>query len=439
MGPRRSVRREFINTFSKLEFRWTFTLATLVDQLTYAYPGGSNRLSSVTDAIAPTSETWDAETGSLTYDANGNLLTAPGPYAITATTYDAWNRRLSLTRAGTTSTYRYAAGGQRLAKQVGGGSAEVYITDGPTTLAVFTVPASGTPSAWHFNLLAGDRIVGRQPSVGSRLYYHRDRLNSTRAVVTGTTVVESRDYDPWGVELAGRTLGSGTKEGFTGQERDAESGLDAFWARAYLPVLGRWGSADPLRDSFPEWNPYNYVRNDPVTFDDPVGLCPVCVIAYAAFELGATAYDLYDLAKTALRANRGEASSAEVAVTAAGVAIGVWGAGGGYGKASREAIEAGLRGATNVAEQVAYRTLSDGLGAGKGVVIAGAGAKDAFRGAANYAAKNGGDAADYVKKSTVQSVTTANGTKTHQIHWVENIRTGRIYDSQLTTQATTPR
>ena len=188
----------------------------------------------------------------------------------------------------------YAAGGQRLAKQVGAGAAEVYITDGPTTLAVFTVPASGTPSAWHFNLLAGDRIVGRQPSVGSRLYYHRDRLNSTRAVVTGTTVVESRDYDPWGVELAGRTLGSGTKEGFTGQERDAESGLDAFWARAYGAAFARWASVDPLRDSFPEWSPYGYVENDPLLNRDPLGLCPLC-LAYAVFEAGSAVYDAYQV------------------------------------------------------------------------------------------------------------------------------------------------
>jgi RHS repeat-associated protein len=139
----------------------------------------------------------------------------------------------------------------------------------------FTVPASGTPSAWHFNLLAGDRVIGRQPSVSSRLYYHRDLLNSTRAVVSGTTVVESRDYDPWGVELAGRTLGSGTKEGFTGQERNAESGVDALWARGYLSALGRWGGVDPARDSFPTWTPYNYVENNPLSRTDPLGLCSV--------------------------------------------------------------------------------------------------------------------------------------------------------------------
>ena len=35
------------------------------------------------------------------------------------------------------------------------------------------------------------RVIGRQPSVGSVRYYHTDLLGSTRAVVQGTTVLES--------------------------------------------------------------------------------------------------------------------------------------------------------------------------------------------------------------------------------------------------------
>ena len=52
---------------------------TLIDNLTYTYPSSNNRLSSVTDAVGTTAETWDAETGSFTYDANGNVKTAPAP------------------------------------------------------------------------------------------------------------------------------------------------------------------------------------------------------------------------------------------------------------------------------------------------------------------------------------------------------------------------
>ncbi len=34
-----------------------------------------------------TAEPWDAEAGSFTYDANGNQLTAPAPYSLTASTH----------------------------------------------------------------------------------------------------------------------------------------------------------------------------------------------------------------------------------------------------------------------------------------------------------------------------------------------------------------
>jgi RHS repeat-associated protein len=96
-------------------------------------------------------------------------------------------------------------------------------------------------------------------------------LGSTRAVVEGTTVVESYDFEPWGLLMPWRTLGSGTKEGFTGKEQDAETGLDYFGARYYLPALGRWTAVDPLAEKHPEWSPYNYVLNNPLVLIDPDG------------------------------------------------------------------------------------------------------------------------------------------------------------------------
>jgi RHS repeat-associated protein len=103
--------------------------------------------------------------------------------------------------------------------------------------------------------------VGRRPAAGGRRYYHTDLLGSTRTVTYSLNVVkEAYDYDPWGVLMPGRTLGSGTKEGFTGKERDAETGLDYFGFRYYMPAVGRWTSVDPPADQFPEWSPYNYVE-----------------------------------------------------------------------------------------------------------------------------------------------------------------------------------
>jgi RHS repeat-associated protein len=244
----------------------------LVDSLVYTYLAGTNRLGSVTDLAGSTSGvSWDAESGSFSYDANGNLKTAPAPYSITAATYDHNNLPLSLTSGGTTTSYRYNHAGQRIAKQVLGGDTEFYLLDGATTLGVFRVNSAGSVVSHHFNVLAGNRVVGRQLASGARRYYHTDLLGSTRAVVEGATVVESYDYDPWGLLLAGRTLGSGTKEGFTSKERDAESGLDYFGARYYTPALGRWTSGDPLADLYPAWSPYTFVLNRPNDTIDPDG------------------------------------------------------------------------------------------------------------------------------------------------------------------------
>jgi RHS repeat-associated protein len=221
----------------------------LIDNLTYTIASASNRLTQVTDAISGNAETWDAKSGSFTYDANGNLKTSPAPYSITAASYDHRNLPLSLTSKGAVTSYRYDHAGQRITKQTGSGNTEVYLLDGASTLAVYTVNSGGSVVSSYFNVLSGDRVVGRQPSSGARKYYHTDLLGSTRAVVEGTgAVVESYDYDPWGVLLPGRTLGTGTKEGFTGKERDAESGLDYFGARHYMAALGRWSSVDPLAE-----------------------------------------------------------------------------------------------------------------------------------------------------------------------------------------------
>jgi RHS repeat-associated protein len=93
----------------------------------------------------------------------------------------------------------------------------------------------------------------------------------TRAVVEGATVVESYDFDPWGLLLPGRTLAGPTKEGFTGKEQDGETGLDYFGARYYMPALARWTAVDPLAARYAPWSPYNYVLNGPVAAIDPDG------------------------------------------------------------------------------------------------------------------------------------------------------------------------
>lgn len=65
--------------------------------------------------------------------------------------------------------------------------------------------------------------------------------------------------------------------GFTGKERDAETGMDYFGARYFSGAQGRFTSPDPLLssgrpDNPQSWNRYAYVLNNPLRYTDPSGL-----------------------------------------------------------------------------------------------------------------------------------------------------------------------
>src|SRR5690606_2499895 len=104
---------------------------------------------------------------------------------------------------------------------------------------------------------------------------------SVRAVVDSYDgrVVEARDYYPFGLQMPGRVYvehWAETREGYTGHELDAETGMYYAGARYYMPALGRWTSVDPLADEFPSWSPYNYVMNNPLSLVDPTGKAAEC-------------------------------------------------------------------------------------------------------------------------------------------------------------------
>jgi len=105
------------------------------------------------------------------------------------------------------------------------------------------------------------------------VYYLKDHLGSVRATVDENGQLVSRDdYDPWGLQLAGRSwaVATGLPNKFTGKERDDDFGLnwDYFGARYYDPEIARWLAVDPLEEKYPTLNPYNYTANNPLAFID---------------------------------------------------------------------------------------------------------------------------------------------------------------------------
>jgi RHS repeat-associated protein len=104
----------------------------------------------------------------------------------------------------------------------------------------------------------------------------RDYLGTIRLITDASTnVITRHDYLPFGDEIPAGSAGRGSQFGagadninekFTGQYRDAETGLDYFGARYYALAIGRFLSSDPaslaaVDPSDPQtWNQYAYVR-----------------------------------------------------------------------------------------------------------------------------------------------------------------------------------
>ncbi|MGB7068229.1 MAG: RHS repeat-associated core domain-containing protein, partial [Pyrinomonadaceae bacterium] len=149
-----------------------------------------------------------------------------------------------------------------------------------TETTIFVYNASGQLVAEYSTALAQTQQVS---------YLTNDHLGSPRVTTNEDGVVTGRkDYSAFGEESftaqrtssLGYTGGGELRKGYTGYEKDEESGLDFAQARYYSSTHGRYTSVDPLTASASIRNPqtfnrYSYVLNSPYKFTDPLGLIPV--------------------------------------------------------------------------------------------------------------------------------------------------------------------
>jgi RHS repeat-associated protein len=186
---------------------------------------------------------------SYTYDANGNMMHAPGK----TLTYNYDNMPVSIGSA----TFVYDFSGQRVKK-----NSTIYIgklyecTGGSCTKYIF----------------AGSNRIAYK--VGSATYYyHTDHLGSSSVITNASgTKVNELYYYPYGKTKY--ALDSSLTHKFTGQEEDEETGLYYYGARYYDPAIGRFISADsivPSPGNPQNLNRYTYCLNNPVILVDPNG------------------------------------------------------------------------------------------------------------------------------------------------------------------------
>ncbi len=203
-----------------------------------------------------------------TYDAAGNVTVDPDGRTFA---YDAENKQVEVKNlsSATIGTYYFDGDGKRVKK---------------------AVPSSGETTIFVYN--AGGKLVAEYstsvvPVEDAKVQYlTNDNLGTPRINTDANGTITSRsDYMPYGeeiVSLGGRSsaekyVTDDVRQGFTGYERDGETGLEYAQARIYTSKLGRFLSVDPgnissNRLEAQSWNAYSYVINNPLINVDPSGL-----------------------------------------------------------------------------------------------------------------------------------------------------------------------
>jgi len=125
-------------------------------------------------------------------------------------------------------------------------------------------------------------LMIRSNGVDSLFHVYTDHQGSIiRLTNEAGSVVEERNYDPWGRErnpsnwtYALNSEYRRTDRGYTGHEHLPEFGLINMNARLYDPLLGRFLSPDPFVQApglSQSYNRYSYCINNPLIYTDPSG------------------------------------------------------------------------------------------------------------------------------------------------------------------------
>ncbi len=213
-----------------------------------------------------------AATINYSYDANGNISTKSQSGQVTTYRNNAQDRLATLSLQGAppsqASSYDYDASGMRVAKT----------TNGNTTHYRYDQQSLIQETNTLGNLLArydysADRQLAEVRNSNTNYFLH-DALKSPIAQVTSQGAIAMRaQYDAWG--LLRTESGTNTQAfGFTGYQRDRESGLYYAKARYYDPATARFNSEDPEEGKAqtpPSLHRYLYAYANPTVYVDPTG------------------------------------------------------------------------------------------------------------------------------------------------------------------------
>ncbi|MEQ1627965.1 MAG: RHS repeat-associated core domain-containing protein [Nitrospira sp.] len=253
--------------------------ATVIGDLTYTYDAAGNRIKqggafariTIPPALATASYNVNNQqttfgTNTLTYDFNGNLQTVTDAGGTATYSWNARNQLTGISSTGFAASFSYDSFGRRTGKIIQGTTTN-FVYD---RLNPVQEKAGATVTA---NLLTGlgiDEFLTRTDGAGTRGLL-TDALGSTVALGDGTGTIQTQyTYEPFG--YASQTGAANTNSyKYTGREDDG-TGLYYYRARYYHPRLQRFLSEDPIGFESGSFNLFSYVRANPISFTDPLGL-----------------------------------------------------------------------------------------------------------------------------------------------------------------------
>jgi RHS repeat-associated protein len=213
----------------------------------------------------------------FTYDAQGRRVDTldEGDNVLQHVVYNSFDLPKIITTKGVLTSYRYDAFGHKIVETTGA-NRTFYIP------GYYEHRTSAGTESDVFYLHGTDGAIGQAVHTENTLtteYTLIDKQGST-----ATTVDESGSatnhiyYDPFGglVDAAGKpaTLTGDVTHTYTGHEADTPTNLLNAGGRIYDPAQKVFLTPDPAisnpRDG-QAYNPYSYVRNDPVNNTDPTG------------------------------------------------------------------------------------------------------------------------------------------------------------------------
>ncbi|MDD4150609.1 MAG: toxin TcdB middle/N-terminal domain-containing protein, partial [Bacteroidales bacterium] len=226
-------------------------------------------------------------TNVYTYDAHGNMLSMPH---LTSMVWTYRDELMEASNGTVTSYYQYDAQGNRTRKVVVkpgnireeryyiGGYEMFYKYVGTTTYTKRdTVHVSEERDRFVIIdvLYINNGITLLKPTTTTRYQYSNHLGSACLELDTSAAIISYEEYHPFGIT----SYRAGSSEAevslkrykYVGKERDEETGLYYYGARYYAAWIGRWTSADPMKEKRIWVTPYNYCQNNPIVRIDPSG------------------------------------------------------------------------------------------------------------------------------------------------------------------------